>query len=36
MSGSLDTARGNSFEPTAEVEAMLKDRARFVRLETIR
>ncbi|CDX54286.1 Transketolase, beta subunit [Mesorhizobium plurifarium] len=30
------TARGNSFEPTPDVVAMLKERARFVRLETIR
>jgi transketolase len=37
MSGSSGgTARGNSFEPTPDVVAMLKERARFVRLETIR
>ena len=37
MSGS-STGRGrvNSFEPTPDVVAMLKERARFVRLETIR
>lgn len=37
MSGSSgDTVRGNSFEPSPDVVAMLKERARFVRLETIR